>query len=66
MVYGENIRRLRKEKGLSQRKLAIELNVTHVAIHNFEKEKRQPSIEMLERLAEILETTPAKLVGWDD
>lgn len=66
MGFKENIKKLRMEKGWSQRKLASELNVTQAAIYNWEKGDRQPSKEMFERIAEKLGTTPAQLIGWDN
>ena len=66
MGFKENIKKLRMEKGWSQRKLASELNVTQAAIYNWEKGERQPSKEMFERIAEKLGTTPAQLIGWDN
>ena len=66
MGFKENIKKLRMEKGWSQRKLASELNVTQAAIYNWEKGERQPSKDMFERIAEKLGNTPAQLIGWDN
>ena len=54
MTIGENIYKLRKEKGLSQAELAEKLYVTRQTISLWEKNQAIPTIDNLKRLKEIL------------
>ena len=47
--------RLRKEKGLSQRKLAILANIDQPSIARIESGKHTPSLKMLIKLLNVLE-----------
>ena len=50
----ENIKTLRKSKGLSQEELAIKLNVVRQTISKWEQGLSVPDAEMLIKLAEVL------------
>ena len=50
-MVGNNIKKVREEKGLTQEQLAERLNVTRQAVSNWENEKTQPDIETLDRIA---------------
>ena len=52
--FGNRLRELRTEKGLSQRQLADMMVVSRGAIFNWETGKRLPDISMLARLARCL------------
>ncbi len=52
--FGNRLRKLRTEKGLSQRQLADMMVVSRGAIVNWETGKRLPDISMLARLARCL------------
>ena len=52
--FGNRLRELRTEKGLSQRQLADMMMVSRGAIFNWETGKRLPDISMLARLARCL------------
>ena len=59
----ENIKSLRKSKGLSQEELAIKLNVVRQTISKWEQGLSVPDAEVLIKLAEVLDTTVSKLLG---
>ena len=59
----ENIKTLRKSKGLSQEELAIKLNVVRQTISKWEQGLSVPDAEMLIKLAEVLDTTVSTLLG---
>ena len=59
----ENIKTLRKSKGLSQEELAIKLNVVRQTISKWEQGLSVPDAEVLIKLAEVLDTTVSKLLG---
>lgn len=67
MALGEKITALRKQKGLSQEKLAEELNLTRQTISKWELNQSTPDIEYLIRLSEIFEvSTDFLLKGKDE
>lgn len=62
-MLSENIRNLRKAKGLSQEELAIKLNVVRQTISKWEKGLSVPDSSMLILLAEELDTSVSILLG---
>lgn len=59
---GKNIKRLRKEKNITQDQLAEQLHVTRQAVSNWEIGKTQPDIETLSAMAEYFEVTVEELI----
>ena len=59
----ENIKTIRKAKGLSQEELAIKLNVVRQTISKWEQGLSVPDSEMLVTLSEVLETPVSTLLG---
>lgn len=51
MNVGDNIKNLRKEKGLQQKQIAIELGIDQSNYNKIENGKREPSIDLLNKLA---------------
>ena len=64
--FGMNIARLRKEKGLTQKELAVKLNVTDKAVSRWERGVGFPDISSLCPLAEALGVTVAKLLDAEE
>ena len=62
-MLGENIKILRKQKGLSQETLAQQLNVVRQTVSKWEKGLSVPDADLLKRIAEILETDVSTLLG---
>lgn len=62
-MLNENIRNLRKAKGLSQEELAIKLNVVRQTVSKWEKSLSVPDSSMLVSLAEELDTSVSTLLG---
>lgn len=62
-MLNENIRNLRKAKGLSQEELAIKLNVVRQTISKWEKGLSVPDSSMILSLAEELDTSVSTLLG---
>ena len=52
---GENIARLRKEKGLTQEQLAEKLDVTFQAVSSWERDEYKPELETFILMAKKLE-----------
>ncbi|MBR0162856.1 MAG: response regulator [Oscillospiraceae bacterium] len=61
-LFGNKLKELRMEKGLSQRQLAELMMVSNSAIANWEVGKRLPDLAMLTRLAECLDVEPYLLL----
>jgi repressor LexA len=62
-MTGKRIKQLRKEKKISQEKLANTLNVTTSAVGMYEIEARQPSNEIIQKIAEFFNVTVDYLLG---
>ena len=62
-MFHENLKALRKDRGLSQEELAARLHVVRQTISKWEKGLSVPDAEMLLRLAEVLDTTVSRLLG---
>ena len=59
----ENIKAIRKSKGLSQEELAIKLNVVRQTISKWEQGLSVPDADMLISLSEAFETPVSTLLG---
>lgn len=63
MTVGENIKRIRKERGLTQQDLGDRLGMTQSAIWQFESDKTSPKLETVEKIAVALGVTAFDLMG---
>lgn len=59
----ENIKAIRKQKGLSQEELSIRLNVVRQTISKWEQGLSVPDSEMLISISEVLDTPVSILLG---
>ena len=59
----ENIKKIRKAKGLSQEELAVKLNVVRQTISKWEQGLSVPDSEMLLTISQVLETPVSTLLG---
>ena len=62
-MLNENIKALRKTKGLTQDELAIRLNVVRQTVSKWEKGLSVPDAEMLQKIAEVFEVNVSQLLG---
>lgn len=62
-MLNENIKAIRKSKGLSQEDLAIKLNVVRQTISKWEQGLSVPDSDMLISISEVLETPVSTLLG---
>ncbi len=62
-MLSENIRAIRKSKGLSQEELAIKLNVVRQTVSKWEQGLSVPDADMLISLSEAFETPVSTLLG---
>ena len=62
-MLNENIKAIRKSKGLSQQELAVKLNVVRQTISKWEQGLSVPDSDMLLSISEVLETPVSTLLG---
>ncbi len=62
---GLNVKRLRKEKGLSQEDFSFEAEIHRTYVSDVERGARNPTITIVERFAKALGVTPGKLLDTD-
>ena len=64
--FGENVRRLREAKGLTQQSLADQLYVTRQAVSRWEGGSRYPDLMTAKKLAEALDSSMDALLSQED
>ena len=62
-MFNENLRILRKQKGMSQEALAQQLNVVRQTVSKWEKGLSVPDAEMLTRISELFEVPVSQMLG---
>ena len=62
-MLNENIKTIRKSKGLSQEELAVKLNIVRQTVSKWEQGLSVPDSDMLVSLSEALETPVSALLG---
>lgn len=62
-MLNENLKTLRKAKGLSQEELAIKLNVVRQTVSKWEQGLSVPDADLLISLSEVFETPVSTLLG---
>ena len=60
------IKRLRKEKNITQEELATALNVTYQSVSRWETDQAYPDIELLPLIANYFEISTDVLLGTDE
>ena len=61
-TFGERVAKLRLKKGLSQIELATRLNIAKSTLAMYETNKREPSFEVVERIAQFFNVTTDYLI----
>ncbi len=64
-MLNDNIKRLRKEKGLSQEELAEKINVVRQTVSKWENGLSVPDAEMLLKIADVLDTQISVILDAD-
>lgn len=62
-MLNENVKAIRKSKGLSQQELAVKLNVVRQTVSKWEQGLSVPDSDMLISISEVLETPVSTLLG---
>ena len=63
LMLSENIKAIRKSKGLSQQELAVKLNVVRQTVSKWEQGLSVPDSDMLISISQVLETPVSTLLG---
>ena len=63
--FGENLKKIREAKGISQRSLASSCNVDHSHISRIEKGEKNITVLTILELAGALEVKPKKLLDFE-
>ena len=62
-IFSKNLKEARKQKFLSQKQVAIMLNVVESCYANWEQGRTEPNIDMLRKLCKILEVSADELIN---
>jgi len=62
-IVGGNVRRLRLERGLTQEQLAVDADIDLTYLGGVERGKRNPSLDVMVRIAAALEVAPDHLLS---
>ena len=62
-TLGANVRRLRQARGVSQERFALEHGFDRTYISGIERGERNPTVLVVERLAQALEVDVAELLS---
>ena len=65
-IFGERLRELRKEKGLTAMQLGKELGFSDATIIRWENGTITPSIDRIPALVKFFKTTAGYLIGTED
>ncbi|MDR2513773.1 MAG: helix-turn-helix transcriptional regulator [Christensenellaceae bacterium] len=66
MNIGDRIRELRERRGLTQEEVGSHLNVNKATVQRYESGNIDIKRKTALLLAEVLQTTPAYIMGWED
>lgn len=65
-VCGQNIRKIRREKDLTQEYMAFEMGISQKAYSDLENSKVKINMETLEKISDILEIMPSDICRISD
>ena len=63
ILFCNNLKELRKENGLTQKQVAIQLNVVESCYANWEQGRTEPNITMLRKLSKIYDVSIDDLIN---
>lgn len=65
-TFGEKLREVRISQNLTQKQLAEKMGVTPTRLNYWEKDKREPNIEMIRNLASVLKVPVSELLDMNE
>lgn len=66
MSVGNNIRKIREEKGLLQKQVAIELGIGNTNYNKIENNVREVTVKELEKIAKLFNLTTDQIINFED
>ncbi len=63
--FGSRLLELRRANGMTQKQVADELNIHSVTYLHYEKDQREPPLELVVRIAALYDVTTDWLLGAD-
>ncbi len=66
MYFSERLKQLRKTYNMTQKQLSQKINVSEIAIQNYESQRRKPAFDILIALADYFDVSLDYLVGRSD
>ena len=63
MNFGDQLKKIRQKKGITQEELAKRINISRSNIANYENNKNMPSIDILKKLSSVFEVSADYLLG---
>ena len=65
-IFGDNLRDILKEYGMTQRQLAEETGLTEATISNYINKRKIPSMRAIVNIANALDISTDELINLDD
>lgn len=65
-MFGDNLRALRKKKGLSQDDMAERLGILTRTYGSWERSEREPNFDMTKKIAEMFDVSIDSLIGKEE
>lgn len=65
MTFGQRLRSLRLGRGLTQKECGKQFQLSESAIGMYERDQREPSLELVKRIADYFEVTIDYILGRD-
>ena len=62
----KGLKEIRKERKLSQMKVAMDLNISREALSHYENDKREPSIELLTKMSDYFNVSIDYLINGEE
>ena len=63
LTFGQRITLFRKKSNMLQKELAEKLGISSTALNYYEKDKRDPTVSMINKIAQVLNVTGDELLG---
>ena len=62
----KGLKQIRKERNLNQLKVAMDLNISREALSHYENGKREPSLDILNKLSEYFNVSVDYLINGEE
>ena len=66
VILLKGLKQIRKERNLNQLKVAMDLNISREALSHYENGKREPSLDMLNKLSDYFNVSIDFLINGED